>query len=67
MGVYEVIYLILMFNNDFVCEFINIDEIDLEIVDYLIVCEKIDVEFEIVFSNSFGFGGMNCCLVFSKV
>ncbi len=66
-GVHEAIYSILMLNNDFVCESINIDEIDPEVADYPIVREKTDVELETVLSNSFGFGGTNCCLVFSKV
>lgn len=65
VGVYEVIYCLLMMEGGFIVGFVNIDEFDLEVVDLLIFCEICEnVKFDIVMSNSFGFGGINVILVF---
>lgn len=67
-GVHEAIYSLLMLNNDFVCASANIENLDPEAEGMSIVTERIDnAGIHKVLSNSFGFGGTNCCLVFSQV
>ena len=67
-GVHEAIYCILMMNNDFICPSANIKNLDPEAKDYPIVIEAInDCTLNHVMSNSFGFGGTNCSLIFSKI
>lgn len=67
-GVHEAIYSLLMLNNDFVCASANIENLDPEAEGMSIVTERIDnAGIHKVLSNSFGFGGTNCCLVFSRV
>jgi len=66
-GVHEAIYSLLMLNNDFVCASANIENRDPEAEGMPIVTERIDnAEIDTVLSNSFGFGGTNCCLVFNR-
>ena len=66
-GVQESIYSLLMMNNGFICESINIDEIDPRMADIPIVTERQDnVEINCTMSNSFGFGGTNATLVFKR-
>jgi 3-oxoacyl-[acyl-carrier-protein] synthase I len=66
-GVQEAIYSLLMMENDFICESANIQEIDPEFADMPIVRKRIDdVKLTTVLSNSFGFGGTNATLVFSR-
>lgn len=66
-GVQEAIYSLLMMENDFVCESINIENPDEGIGDIPVARERIDnVKHETVVSNSFGFGGTNCTLAFSR-
>mgnify|MGYP001231273277 CR=1 FL=1 len=67
-GVHEAIYCILMMNNNFLCPSANIINLDPEAESYPIVLETInDCELDHVMSNSFGFGGTNCSLIFSKI
>ncbi|MGO4706512.1 beta-ketoacyl-ACP synthase I [Microvirga sp. 2MCAF38] len=66
-GVQEAIYSLLMMNNRFICESAHIDEIDPEFADMNIVRKRIDdAKIDTVLSNSFGFGGTNATLVFSR-
>lgn len=65
-GVHEAIYSLLMLNKDFLAESINIENIVEEGKDMKILRERYDGKVERVMSNSFGFGGTNCCLVFDK-
>ena len=65
-GVNESIYSLLMLQNDFVAESVNIENLDSEAVGMPIVTETKDVKLSRILSNSFGFGGTNACLVFEK-
>ena len=65
-GVNESIYSLLMLQNNFVAESVNIDNLDDEASGMPIVRETKHVELNRVLSNSFGFGGTNACLVFEK-
>ena len=65
-GVNESIYSLLMLQNDFVAESVNIENLDIEATGMPIVMKTKDVKLSRVLSNSFGFGGTNACLVFEK-
>ena len=66
-GAQEAIYSILMLNNDFAAESANIEELDPEFADLPILRQRVDKPLETVMSNSFGFGGTNGTLIFSRV
>ena len=66
-GVHEAIYCLLMMNNDFISGSANIYEIDEKAKDFNILFESEETkEINNVMSNSFGFGGTNATLIFSK-
>ena len=65
-GVNESIYSLLMLQNDFVAESVNIENLDSEAVGMPILTETKDVKLSRILSNIFGFGGTNACLVFEK-
>ena len=66
-GVQEAIYSLLMLQGDFVAASAHIDELMQEADGFPIVTERIDAAgLDTVMSNSFGFGGTNACLVFSR-
>jgi len=65
-GVNESIYSLLMLQNDFVTESVNIENLDDEATGVPIVRETKKVQLNRILSNSFGFGGTNACLVFEK-
>lgn len=66
-GVQEAIYSLLMMEHNFVCPSINISDLDPGAEGVPIARERVDnVEHKTVISNSFGFGGTNCCLAMSK-
>ncbi len=66
-GVQEAIYSLIMMQGDFVAASAHIDELMPEADGFPIVTERIDgAGIDTVMSNSFGFGGTNACLVFSR-
>lgn len=66
-GVQEAIYSLLMLNHDFVAPSINVENMDEGAKPFPIATSRIDnVDHDTVISNSFGFGGTNCCLAISK-
>jgi 3-oxoacyl-[acyl-carrier-protein] synthase I len=68
VGVQESIYSLLMMEERFICASANIDELDPAADDMPIVLERQDdVEINCVLSNSFGFGGTNATLAFTRI
>jgi 3-oxoacyl-[acyl-carrier-protein] synthase-1 len=65
-GVNESIYSLLMLQNDFLTESVNIENLDPEAEGIPIVRSNTIQSVDRVMSNSFGFGGTNACLVFEK-
>lgn len=65
-GVNESIYSLLMLENNFVAESVNIETLDYEAEGMPIVRETKNLKLNRILSNSFGFGGTNACLVFER-
>jgi 3-oxoacyl-[acyl-carrier-protein] synthase I len=66
-GAQEAIYSILMMKNGFVCESAHIDELDPAFADLPIVRKRVERDINCALSNSFGFGGTNASLAFTKL
>jgi 3-oxoacyl-[acyl-carrier-protein] synthase-1 len=66
-GVQEAIYSLLMMQNGFVCESAHIENLDPAFEGLPIVRERQERELNCVLSNSFGFGGTNATLAFTKM
>lgn len=66
-GSNEAIYSLLMMQHDFVCASANIEQLDEQAEGLPIVRENIKKRLNAVMSNSFGFGGTNATLIFSRV
>lgn len=66
-GSNEAVYSILMMQNDFVCASANIQNLDEAAQDLPILRENKKMKLNAVMSNSFGFGGTNASLIFSKI
>lgn len=65
-GVHEIIYSIIMMENNFITASANITDIDPDVAHFPIVQKRIDTSVNTVMSNSFGFGGTNATLIIKK-
>jgi len=65
-GVNEAICSLIMLDNNFLTPSVNIDQLDPAALGLPIIQEKIEKNLSTVMSNSFGFGGTNATLIFSK-
>jgi len=65
-GVQEAIYCLLMMQNNFAAASAHIEQLDPAAEGLPILRERYDGPLDTVMSNSFGFGGTNATLVFSK-
>ena len=66
-GVHEVVYSLLMMENNFLCGSHNIEEIDPAAENFPILKENEDKKISCFLSNSFGFGGTNGSIVIKRV
>jgi 3-oxoacyl-[acyl-carrier-protein] synthase-1 len=66
-SVHEAIYCLLMMRDGFIAGSVNIGELDPLVEGFPIVRQSQDAQLNTVMSNSFGFGGTNAALVFSRV
>ncbi len=65
-GVNEAIYTLMMMEDGFICASANIDNLDEVAQGFPIVTQTEATSFDVAMSNSFGFGGTNCSLVFER-
>lgn len=66
-GSNEAIYSLLMMQNDFIAASANVEQLDPNAEGFPIVTQiEENISLNTVMSNSFGFGGTNCSLVFSR-
>lgn len=66
-GASEVLYSILMMQNDFIAPNINLNEPDEAASKLNLVNKTLNKKFDVFLSNSFGFGGTNSALVIKKL
>ena len=66
-GTSEIVYSILMMQNDFIAPNINFETPDEDSALLNIPSKRIDTKFDTFLSNSFGFGGTNASLIVRKV
>jgi 3-oxoacyl-[acyl-carrier-protein] synthase-1 len=63
-GSSEIIYVLLMMAHDFVAPNINVEEMDPQCAGInLVANQACEARIEVAASNSFGFGGVNTCLM----
>ena len=65
-GVHEAIYSLLMMQHDFVAPSVNVENLDDAAEGLPVVTEMKPRTLNQVMSNSFGFGGTNCTLIFKR-
>lgn len=66
-GASEIVYCLLMMENNFVAPNINFENPDEQSAQLNIAPERVDMELRNVLSNSFGFGGTNSAIVVKRV
>jgi 3-oxoacyl-[acyl-carrier-protein] synthase-1 len=66
-SVHEAIYCLLMMRDGFIAGSANIGELDPLVEGFPIVQQTQSAQLDTVMSNSFGFGGTNAALVFSRI
>ena len=66
-GASEVIYSMLMMQNNFIAPNINLDQPDEDAAKLKLVSKTLDKKIDVFLSNSFGFGGTNSALVIKKI
>ena len=66
-GASEIVYSILMLQNNFVAPNINFENPDEHSAKLHIAAKRIDTELRTILSNSFGFGGTNSALIIKKI
>ncbi len=66
-GASEIVYSIIMMQNNFVAPNINLETPDEYAKELNLTSKTIDTDVNIVLSNSFGFGGTNSALVIKKI
>ena len=66
-GASEIVYSVLMMQNNFIAANLNFEEIEDKTIDINIPKTRVDMEFDTFLSNSFGFGGTNSTLIVKKV
>jgi len=65
-GASEIVYSVLMMQNDFIAPNINFEEPDEDSAGLNLVTETLNTSFDTFLSNSFGFGGTNSSLIVRK-
>ena len=66
-GVQESIYSLIMMDRGFVAPSINISQLDPELPKINIAQQMVETPLKSIMSNSFGFGGTNGSVIFTKV
>jgi 3-oxoacyl-[acyl-carrier-protein] synthase-1 len=66
-GVQEAIYSLIMMDRGFVAPSINIIDLDPDLPTVNVAREMVETELTSIMSNSFGFGGTNGSVIFTKV
>ena len=66
-GVHELIYCLIMMQNDFACESINIQNLDPQCENLPILTQRSERPIKRFMSNGFGFGGTNASLICQKI